>query len=77
MNTVEKFLRKLDAAQRKNIMTAMRLIATNDLSTLDIAPLKGMRHSFRCRAGNVRILFHQREGENTIYDIGFRGSIYK
>ena len=77
VDRIKKFLARLDAKRRKRIEAIIAAIVANQLHGLDITPLKGEGHGFRCRAGDIRILFYRHNGQNSIYDIDFRGNIYK
>lgn len=69
-------MRKLPPKLRAKLISTIDKIATNSLSRLDIKPLVSKGKFFRCRIGEVRIIFEKRKGENFIHDIGFRGNIY-
>lgn len=77
MDKIEKFLRKIDPKLRSKLIKAIALIAANDLDRLDIKPLKGLKNGYRCRIGNIRIVFMHMDGTNIIYDIGYRGRMYR
>lgn len=78
MDRIEKFMLKLVAAQRAKVRAAYVAIVENRLGGLDIKPLQGKQHWFRCRVGNVRIIFvRTAPGTNVITEVDFRGKIYK
>lgn len=77
MNRVDKFLRKIDTALRQRLKKVIADIITNRLEGLDIKPLKGFDNTYRCRVGNVRIIFKKGLGINYPLDMDFRGNIYK
>ena len=77
MDRVHKFLRSVDAKLRMHLYAVIANIIAGNLEGLDIKPLKGQKDCFRCRVGDVRILFLQQYGKNIVYDLGFRGQIYK
>lgn len=78
MDHLQKFLRKLDGKTRARLLTVIAALAQEKLQHLDVKPLKGQKGWFRCRVGNIRIVFLRTKGAKTIiYDIGFRGEIYK
>jgi mRNA-degrading endonuclease RelE of RelBE toxin-antitoxin system len=72
-----KFLNKLPKDLRLRIIHAVDKIAANKTTDLDIKLLSAPHTLYRCRVGKVRILFQNRDNENYILDIGFRGNIYK
>lgn len=72
-----KFLNRLPKNLRLKVIQVVELIAQNKLDNLDIRSLSGYHHLYRCRIGKIRILFQQREWENYILDMGFRGDVYK
>lgn len=72
-----KFLSKLPKDLRLRIISAVDKIAKNKIKNLDIKLLSVSHTLYRCRIGKIRILFQNRDDENYILDIGFRGDIYK
>lgn len=78
MNRTDKFLQKLNRHMRDRVEVAMLRILSGELRNLDIQPLEGFSDTFRCRIGNVRLIF-QRFGIDRygIVDIGFRKDVYK
>ena len=77
MDKVEKFLRKLDAKRRGKLIAVIAKIGANRLDGLDIKPLQGFEGHFRCRVGHIRILFMHSHRSNIVYDVNFRGHIYR
>lgn len=77
MDKLEKFLRVLDPKRRQRALTVLRALQEHDLGSLDIRPLKGKKGHFRCRIGEIRFLFVRINGQNHIYDVDFRGNVYK
>ena len=76
MDKIEKFLRRVPHLARR-LSAALRAIKEGRLDNLDIKPMQGAPHVFRCRIGPVRILFLRRDGVNIPFDVDFRGNIYK
>lgn len=72
-----KFLRKLPKGLRLKVIDVVVKIGEGDLKGFDVKPFKGKEGFYRCRVGKIRIVFAKTEGGNHIYDIGFRGNIYK
>lgn len=78
MDRIEKFLRKLDPERFAKVRAVQLAIERNDIKGLDVKPYRGQKGMFRCRTGDIRILFVRTgTGENVIVDIDFRGNIYK
>jgi mRNA-degrading endonuclease RelE of RelBE toxin-antitoxin system len=78
MDKMYKFLRTLKPAIQKRIKKAMVLIRRNELVDLDVKSLKGKPNYYRCRVGNIRIIFvNTTKNSNTIVYIQFRGQAYK
>lgn len=78
MDSIEKFLGKLQKKYRMRAIDTIDAILANRLNGLDIKPVKGKKNWFRCRIGDIRIVFiRTRPGINVIYDIRFRGKAYR
>ena len=77
MDKIEKFLRKIDRKQRERLLKVIAQLANNDILTLNIVPMKGFKNCYRCHVGDMRILFMSAAGKNVIYDIEYRGNVYK
>ena len=77
MQKFEKFLLKQDENMRRRLRAAIVHIAQNSLSQLDVKPLKGYKNWFRCRIGNLRIIFIREASGNRIVSIDMRGRVYK
>lgn len=77
MDHLEKFLRHIDGKLRAKLLKAIYAIEAGQLAHLDIKRLKGANHLYRCRVGNVRIIFVKRpDGTYFPLDAHFRGSVY-
>lgn len=61
---------------RNRLIQVINRIANGDLQNLDIKRLEGAANIYRCRIGDVRIIFEKTEHENVVRDIGFRGNVY-
>lgn len=72
-----KFLKRLPKDLRLKVISAIDKLGGNNLKTLDIKSLAGGHKLYRCRVGKIRILFQKNGDKNIIFDIGFRGNIYK
>ena len=76
----DKFLRK-QPLKIKTMVTKklLQLAEDPDHSTLDIKKLVGAEQTYRVRIGKIRVLYRRYEDEILIlvFDIGFRGDIYK
>ena len=78
MDRIEKFLRKIGKKRAARLVAVMRLIAHGQLDGLDIVPLQGHENWYRCRVGDIRIIFMRtEEGRHIVLDVNFRGGIYK
>ncbi len=77
---VDKFLRKQPLKIKMAITKKLLQLAENpDSSTLDIKKLAGAENTYRLRIGKIRALYRRYEDEILllVFDIGFRGDIYK
>lgn len=73
-----KFIGRLEPKQSKRVEAVIAKITSNQLARLDIKPLKGRRHWYRCRVGQVRIIFIKTSsGRHIIHTIDFRGGVYR
>lgn len=78
MDPIEKFLRKLTPKSRAVLLRTLKAIGKGDLARLDIKPLQGRKGWFRCRVGNIRIIFiRTTAGKHVIYDVQSRGRAYR
>ncbi len=78
MDRILKLLRTLSPKLRERILDAAALIIAHKTENLDIKPLKGKKNWFRCRVGDIRIIYIRLEsGVNIIHDVQFRGKVYK
>lgn len=77
MKNYLKFLQRLPKPLRLKLIGIIERIALNDLKDLDIKLLTEKSHFYRCRVGKIRIIFIKDEQECIIYDVGFRGDVYK
>lgn len=77
MENYIKILKKLPKNLRFKLIKAIDNISVNKLDHLDIKRLSGYHKLYRCRIGNIRILFQKRDDKNFIMDLGYRGGIYK
>lgn len=78
MDRITKFLRKLQPKLRQQLKDVIAQLMRNETKGLDIAPLSRKPHWYRCRVGTVRIIyFKNKQGSAVIYEIGFRGDVYK
>lgn len=78
MDRIEKFLEKLDGSTLRRVKAAIAFILIGDTEKLDIQPLHGCDGCYRCRIGNVRIVYRKFFGHlYGIVDIGLRKDVYK
>jgi len=74
---IEKFIRKLDPKRRAHVQNAVSAILRGCMKGLDIEPIRGYKGYFRCRVGDVRIIFIRTHTGNVIDDIDWRGRAYR
>ena len=72
-----KFLQKLQPARAEKVIPILRRIEVDDLEGLDIKPIQGMKNIFRCRIGDVRVIFTKHSSGNTIVDADYRKDVYR
>lgn len=72
MNRIEKFLQKLQSSEREEANIAITRLVAHDWAGLDIKKLKGFGNLFRCRGGNIRIIFEVIGGDIVIIKAGRR-----
>ena len=77
MDRLRKFIRSLSKHMRVRVAHTAELILKDTLQDLDIKPMKGSTSVYRCRIGDIRIIFQKTSKGNRILDIDFRGNIYK
>lgn len=74
-----KYLDKLDAPNRKRILSALLALAENPYSASDVKALKGEGDLYRKRVGQFRIIYKIVDQELVvlILKVGSRGDVYK
>ena len=77
MPNYRRFLENLPPHLRLKVLDAIEKIVENKLDDLDIILMHGYKGFFRCRVGKIRIVFERIGSDNIVYDVGFRGGIYK
>jgi len=78
MDHIKKFYRKLVHKKRMQVETVMEAITSNNLKGLDISTIKGKKGWFRCRVGNIRIIFIRiQPGVHIIHEVQFRDKAYR
>lgn len=76
MDRMQKFLLKLGEARALRVIEVIWSIEQGDLSGLDIKALVGMKGFFRCRLGDIRIIFVKNSlGHNDVIDVDFRKNV--
>lgn len=68
---IKKFLSKLSKKQLLYLLPYIEKIVANDLSGLDVKPLKGKKNFYRVRAGSYRLIFKTNDG-NVLVFVGKR-----
>lgn len=71
-----KFLRKLSPDLREKLIDVIEKISQNKTDRLDIKKLSGHNNIYRCRIGQIRIIFQKSAETNIIIKIDFRGGVY-
>ncbi len=78
MDRITKILRKLPAKLQKRVADAADAIAANRIGGLDIKPLKGRKGWYRCRIGDIRLIFvRTADGQNILNDVRYRDQAYR
>ena len=78
MDPIQKFLRKLPLKLRQKVADTALAIAGNRLEGLDIKPLQGKHGWYRCRVGDIRLIFVRTAGgEHILYDVQYRDRVYR
>lgn len=57
VDRIQKALRKISDAQRKEIKDIITCILSNDIAHLDVKKLQGNDNVYRVRKGGLRIIF--------------------
>lgn len=57
VDRIQKALRKISDAQRKEIKNIIACIINNDIAHLDVKKLQGNDNVYRVRKGDLRIIF--------------------
>lgn len=77
MDRFEKFLRAQRKCDRQLIVHLIARILSGDVSNLDIKQLSGLENFFRCRKGDIRIIFRKVSDHVQLIDVDFRKNVYK
>lgn len=72
MNRIEKFLARLDAKHREQVLPIVALIVAGQWQQLNVKKLKGYENRFRVRVGKFRIIFDTDNGVAYLRDLDFR-----
>ena len=77
---MEKYLKfifqKVSGKLQKRLFQAVYDILSNNISKLDIKKMKETKNLFRCRIGDIRIVFEKTTKGNIIKKINKRGDVY-
>jgi mRNA-degrading endonuclease RelE of RelBE toxin-antitoxin system len=72
-----KFIfRKLQSGEQRKILQTIVDILAGNTNHLDIKKLSGYSQRYRCRIGNIRIVFETIDQKNSILKVEFRGNVY-
>jgi len=78
MDRMQKFMRRLSPKMYAVVRRAYVAILENKLDQLDVTPMQGTKNCFRCRIGDVRIVFvRMQPGVNIIVEIQYRDKAYR
>lgn len=69
---IDKFIHKLSRSQRQFLQPYIDKVVMNELSGLNVKPLKGHKDIARVRASNFRIIFYKYPNYNKILQISYR-----
>ena len=72
-----KFILKLNLKQQIILKELIDKILSKDIEWLDIKKISWKSNYFRCRTGQIRIIFYEENEKYYIFDIDFRWRIYK
>ncbi|HBB03132.1 MAG: hypothetical protein US89_C0016G0019 [Candidatus Peregrinibacteria bacterium GW2011_GWF2_38_29] len=77
MDKIQKFLLKLNTANRITLLEALNDVKALNLEKYDIKQLQGFRSIFRLRKGKIRIIFRKDGDIGTLLDISYRKDAYR
>lgn len=77
MDRTQKFFRLLDRKTRARVLACIHSISLGSFDLLDIRALSGFPDTYRCRIGDIRIIFQKFPNGNSVIDVGFRKDVYK
>ncbi|MEK7209197.1 MAG: hypothetical protein AAB677_02980 [Patescibacteria group bacterium] len=72
MNKIDKFLLRLTLKERQKAQLIIARLIDRDWTGLNIKKLRGYQNLFRCREGNLRIVFESDDKNVTLIKIGNR-----
>jgi mRNA-degrading endonuclease RelE of RelBE toxin-antitoxin system len=76
MDRLQKFIH-FNPQYQTLVNDACDQILIGNFENLDIKPLQGKKHEYRCRIGKIRITYFNNGTTIAIIDVDFRGNIYK
>ena len=68
---------KLNLKQQIILKELIDIILSKNIKWLDIKKISWKPNFYRCRTGQIRIIFYEENEEYFIFDIDFRWRIYK
>lgn len=77
MDKINKFLAKLNPAERLIILGIVNDVAGLKVVNYDIKPLKGFFDIYRLRKGKIRIIFRRDRLKGVVLKIAYRGDVYR
>ena len=72
MNKIEKFLKKLSSAERKEIQEIISRIVGGKYENMDMQKMSGYVSRYRVRKGRIRIIFTLHDYGAVIEKVDFR-----
>lgn len=72
-----KQIEKLPINMKPRVLEALKELEKGFSGRLDIKKLKGIKHHYRIRVGEYRILFVLNYENAYVYDVSHRGNVYE
>jgi len=74
VDKIIKFIHK--SLYRERLLKFLEDLEKGNIDQYDIKPYQGTKNTFRCRIGNVRIIFEKTDSWYWVIKIDNRGDIY-
>ncbi len=72
MDKLAKFFKKLDLKERGHLQKTLAALFAGNIDELDIKKLKGHDDIYRLRISSIRVIFHRKDEQIRILDVGRR-----